>query len=214
VANAYPGYYQLLSNLENTRALIPQLEILLRQANNQLCVLLGQPVHDLLPKLGDGAVPDPSDAKKRVVRIPSPKELSVVVGIPGKFLLRRPDVKASEDQLKNQSARIGIAEAEMFPHIGINGTIGLASQHFRHLFEGKSATGAIGPTLTWDILNYGRLLSNVRFQDEQYKQLVAQYQQAILNANQDAENALVAYLKSLQQTEHLQLSADAAVKLT
>ena len=44
--NSYPGYYQLLSNLENTKALIPQLEILLREANNQLCTLLGVPVQD------------------------------------------------------------------------------------------------------------------------------------------------------------------------
>ena len=64
IANAYPGYYQLLSNLENTRALIPSLEILLRQANNQLCILLGQPVHDLLPELGDGTVPDPANPKE------------------------------------------------------------------------------------------------------------------------------------------------------
>ena len=73
IANSYPGYFQLLSNLENTRALIPQLEISLRQANNQLCILLGQPVHDLLPELGDGTVPDPSDPNKRVVRIPRPR---------------------------------------------------------------------------------------------------------------------------------------------
>ena len=160
IANAYPGYVQLLSNLENTRALIPQLEISLRQANNQLCILLGQPVYDLLPELGDGTVPDPSDPKKRVVRIPNPKDPSIVLGIPGEFLLRRPDVKASEDQLKIQSAQIGIAEAEMFPHIGINGSIGLASSQFRTLFEGKSFTGTIGPSLTWNILNYGRLLAN------------------------------------------------------
>ncbi len=214
IANSYPGYFQLLSNLENTKALIPTLEIALRQANNQLCVLLGQPVHDLLPELGDGTVPDPSDPKKRLVRIPNAKDPSVVVGIPGEFLLRRPDVRASEDQLMIQSARIGIAEAEMFPHIGINGSIGLASAQFRTLFRGKSFTGDIGPSLTWDILNYGRLLANVRFQDEQYLQFVAEYQQAVLNANQDAENSLIAYLKTLDQSEHLQISADAAVKLT
>ena len=214
IANAYPGYYQLLSNLENTKALIPQLEISLRQANNQLCILLGQPVHDLLPELGDGTVPNPSDPKKRVVRIPHAKDASVVVGIPGEFLLRRPDVKASEDQLKLQSAEIGISEAEMFPHIGINGSIGLASNSFGHLFEGRSATGNIGPSLTWNILNYGRLLANVRFQNEQYRQFVFEYQQAVLNANQDAENSLIAYLRTLDQSEHLQISADAAVKST
>jgi NodT family efflux transporter outer membrane factor (OMF) lipoprotein len=214
IANSYPGYYQLLSNLENTRALIPVLEISLRQANNQLCILLGQPVHDLLPELGDGTVPDPTDAKKRVVHIPRPKSTAVVVGIPGDLLRRRPDVQAAEDQLRIQSAQIGIAEAEMFPHIGVNGSIGLASGSFRDLFEGRSLTGNIGPTLTWNILNYGRLLANVRFQNELQRQLVAEYQQAILNANQDAENALVAYLRTLEQADHLRISATAAVNLT
>src|SRR5208337_4140359 len=70
------------------------------------------------------------------------------------------------------------------------------------------------PTLTWNILNYGRLLANVRFQNVQYRQFVATYQQAVLNANQDAENSLIAYLRTWDQAEHLQLSADAAVKLT
>jgi NodT family efflux transporter outer membrane factor (OMF) lipoprotein len=214
IANSAPGYFQLLSNLENTRALIPFLEISLRQANNQLCILLGQPVHDLLPELGDGTVADPKNPKNRFVRIPEPREPAVVVGIPGAFLLRRPDVRAAEDQLRIQSAQIGISEAEMFPHIGINGTIGLASNSFRTWFEGKSITGSIGPTLTWNILQYGRLLANVRFQNVQLQQFVSQYQQAILNANEDAENALVAYLRTIQQADHLQRSANAAVGLT
>src|SRR5262249_36798818 len=102
IANAYPGYTQLLSNLENTRALIPFLEIALRQANNQLCILLGRPVHDMLPELGDGMVPDPSDPKKTMVRIPHPRSREVVVGIPAEFLIRRPDVRASEDELRIQ----------------------------------------------------------------------------------------------------------------
>jgi NodT family efflux transporter outer membrane factor (OMF) lipoprotein len=214
IANSFPGYVQLLSNLENTKALIPSLEIALRQANNQLCILLGQPAHDLLPELGDGTVPDPANPKQRMVHIPRPKDASVVVGIPGQFLLRRPDVRAAEDQLRVQSAQIGIAEAEMFPHIGINGSIGLASNNFQHLFTDRSFTGGLGPTLTWNIFNYGRLLANVRFQNVQYRQFVATYQQAVLNANLDAENSLIAYLLSLDQAEHLHLSADAAVKLT
>ena len=65
-----------------------------------------------------------------MVRIPAPVDEAVVVGIPGDLLLRRPDVLATEDQLRIQSAQIGIAEAEMLPHIGINGTIGLAANHF------------------------------------------------------------------------------------
>jgi NodT family efflux transporter outer membrane factor (OMF) lipoprotein len=207
--NSEPAYFQLKSNLDNTRALIPPLEISLRQANNQLCILLGIPVRDLLPELGDG-IPE----GKRDVLIPRPKDDSVVVGIPGDILLRRPDVLAQERQLQIQSAQIGIAEAQMFPHIGINGSIGLAADRLSLLFNQQSWIGSIGPSLTWNILHYGRLLANVRFQNYQYQQYVLAYQQALLNANQDAENALVAYLQSLDQTRHLQDSADAAVRVT
>jgi NodT family efflux transporter outer membrane factor (OMF) lipoprotein len=205
-----PDYLQLKASLDNTKALIPQLEISLRQANNQLCILLGIPVRDLLPELGDGTVPDPADAKKRFVRIPRPKSLEVVVGIPGNLLLRRPDVIAAEEQLRIQSAQIGIAEAEMYPHIGINGSIGLAASSFNKLFDAQSGTGSIGPSLTWNILNYGRLLANVRFQNHQYQQFVANYQNTVLNANQEAESALIGFLKSQDQNQYLQNSADAA----
>jgi NodT family efflux transporter outer membrane factor (OMF) lipoprotein len=214
VANAFPGYYQLKSNLDNTRALIPLLEISLQQANNQLCTLLGMPVHDLLAELGDGTVADPADPKKRMVRIPEPSDYSVVVGIPGELLLRRPDVRAAEQTLKISSAQIGIAEAEMYPHIGINGSIGLAANKLSKLFNSQSWTGSIGPSLTWNILNYGRLLANVRLQNYVFQQDVANYQNTILNANLDAENALVAYLNTIDQSKFLQDSADSAAKLT
>jgi NodT family efflux transporter outer membrane factor (OMF) lipoprotein len=214
IANSFPGYFQLKSNLENTRALIPQLEITLRQANNQLCNLLGMPVQDLAPILGDGRSKDANSAEKGPVYIPRPVDYGVVVAIPGEFLLNRPDVKAAEQQLRIGSAQIGIAEAELLPHIGINGSIGLAAPQLGVLFNSQSGTGAIGPSLSWNILNYGRLLANVRLQNTVYQQYVAQYQQAILNANQDAENALTAYLQSMDQARHLKESADAAVKLT
>jgi outer membrane protein TolC len=220
VATSKPSYFQLKATLENTKALIPPLEISLRQANNQLCVLLGMPVHDLLPELGNGIVANPREERAGAVRIPDtvripgPREDAVVVGIPGDLLLRRPDVQAIERQLRIQSAQIGIAEAQMYPHIGINGSIGLAANRLGELFDQQSWIGNIGPSMTWNIANYGRLLANVRSQSNQYQNYVLLYQQAILNANQDAENALVAYLRSLEQAARLQASADAAVETT
>jgi NodT family efflux transporter outer membrane factor (OMF) lipoprotein len=220
VATSKPSYFQLKATLENTKALIPPLEISLRQANNQLCVLLGMPVHDLLPELGSGIVADPREERAGAVRIPDtvripgPREETVVVGIPGDLLLRRPDVQAIERLLRIQSAQIGIAEAQMYPHIGINGSIGLAANRMGELFDQQSWIGNIGPSMTWNIANYGRLLANVRSQNNQYQNYVLYYQQAILNANQDAENALVAYLRSLEQAARLQASADAAVETT
>jgi NodT family efflux transporter outer membrane factor (OMF) lipoprotein len=214
IANSKPAYFQLKSNLENTKALIPPLEISLRQANNQLCILLGIPVRDLLPELGDGLVPDPRDSSKRIVRIPRPREETVVLTIPGETLLNRPDVRAMEEQVHIQSAQIGIAEGEMLPHIGINGNIGLAANRLKTLFNQQSLLGSIGPSLAWNIFEYGRLLANVRFQNEEYQNVVLAYQQTILNANQDVENSLVAYLQSLDQSKYLQESARAAVEVS
>jgi NodT family efflux transporter outer membrane factor (OMF) lipoprotein len=214
VANSSPGYFQLRSNLENTRALIPLLELSLRQANNQLCVLLGLPVRDLLPELGDGAGPDPKDKTKSLVLIPRPKDESIVVGIQGDLLLRRPDVLAAEALVRNQSAQIGVSEAQMYPHVAMNGSIGLAANSITKLFSPGSWTGSIGPSLSWAILNYGRLLGNVRLQNATYQADVATYQNTLLTANQEAESALAGYLLSLDQARHLQESADSAAQLT
>ncbi|MSQ94276.1 MAG: TolC family protein [Gemmataceae bacterium] len=209
-----PGYYQLKSNLDATRALIEPLEAALRQSNNQLCILLGMPVRDLLPELGDGLRPDTANPKEQKIHIPRPKSDEVIVGIPAEMLLRRPDVIAAEQHLKIQSAQIGIAEAEMYSHLGINGSIGLAASSINQVFTKYSWTGSIGPSMTWNILNYGRLLGNVRVQNAQYQQFVAQYQATVLNANQDAENAMVAYMRSLDQAKYLRDSAISAKNVT
>ncbi len=117
-------------------------------------------------------------------------------------------------RLRIQSAQIGIAEAEMLPHIGVNGSIGVAANRLNQLFDQQSQIGSVGPSLTWNIFNYGRLLANVRSQNNLYQQYVLAYQQAVLNANQDAENALVGYLQTLVQSKRLHESANDAVEVT
>jgi outer membrane protein TolC len=214
VANSKPAYFQIKSTLDNTRSLIPPLQAALRQTNNQLCNLLGIPVRDLLPELGDGRVQDPKNAKNRIVHIPRPMDDKVVVGIPAELLLKRPDVQATERQLRIQSAQIGIAEAQLFPHVGINGTIGLAADRINQVVTPQSWIGSFGPSMTWNIMNYGRLLANVRSQDLAFQQYVKVYQQAILNANQDVENALIAYLRSIEQRDLLQASARDSIEVT
>ena len=216
IANSKPAYFQLKSNLDATRALIPPLEIALRLANNQLCSLLGYPMHDLSPELGDGMVVRGRTRTRRIriVRVPRAKDDAVVVGIPADTLLHRPDIIATERQLRIQSAQIGIAEAELLPHIGINGTIGLAANRLDQVFNQQSLIGSIGPSLSWNILNYGRLLAQVRSQNNLFQLFALQYQQALLNANQDAENSIVGYLKQLTATKELQDSSEAAVEVT
>jgi NodT family efflux transporter outer membrane factor (OMF) lipoprotein len=178
---------QARSTLEQTEAGIPELEIMQRQAANQLCILLGIPPERLTVRLGTGSIPMAPAA--------------VAVGIPADLLRRRPDVRRAERQAAAQSAQIGIAEAEFYPHIALNGTIGFSAANFNKLFQERALTGGVGPTFTWNILNYGRVLNNVRLQDSRFQELVATYQNTVLSANQDVENGLVMFLRAQQRTK-------------
>jgi NodT family efflux transporter outer membrane factor (OMF) lipoprotein len=179
--------FEVQSTLEQTEATIPELEIARRQAANQLCILLGIPPQDLQARLGCGSIPT----------VPT----EVAAGIPADLLRRRPDVRRAERQAAAQSAQIGIAEAEFYPHIAINGTIGLAAENFSDLFQEKALTGSVGPGFTWNILNYGRLSNNVHLQDARFKELVTTYQNTVLSAAQDVENGMVTFLRAQQRAK-------------
>ncbi|MDB5312889.1 MAG: efflux transporter, outer rane factor lipoprotein NodT family [Gemmataceae bacterium] len=194
---------QARSTLEQTEAQIPELEIGLRQANNQLCVLLGIPPEELRARLGPGGIPT------------APAE--VAAGIPADLLRRRPDVRRAERQAAAQSAQIGIAEAEFYPHISITGTINYSAGTPRLTPVGVLATlvgppqgldGNIGPTFQWNILNFGRILNNVRLQDARFEELVAAYQNAVLTAAQDVENGLVTFLRAQERAKLQAASVD------
>jgi NodT family efflux transporter outer membrane factor (OMF) lipoprotein len=187
---------QMRSNLTDTLALKEQLEIGLRQANNRLCILLGIPVRDLVPELGDEPLPV------------TPPE--VVVGIPADLLRRRPDVRRSERQVAAQSARIGIATSNLYPHLTLLGTIGWEAQNFSDLFHSKSLIGTIGPSIRWDILNYGRLLNGIRVEDARFQTTVLDYQNIVLRAGREVEDGLVLFLRSQTQERQLRESAKEA----
>lgn len=189
---------QAKSNLAQTESLIPPLQISLRQAGNQLCVLLGIPAEDLEKVIGPGAIP-------RVAP-------EVAVGIPAELLRRRPDVRRDERLLAAQSARIGIATTNLYPQISILGVIGVEASLLPDLFTEQSHIGNIGPSLRWDILNYGRNLNRIREQDAFFQELVARYQNTVLVANQEVENGLVAFLQYQVQVRSQGRAVDAASK--
>jgi NodT family efflux transporter outer membrane factor (OMF) lipoprotein len=189
---------QAQSNLSQTESQIPQLKIQLRQQNNQLAILLGIPPEDLLPRLGAADIPAaPTD---------------VAAGIPADLLRRRPDVRKAERQAAAQSAEIGIAEADFYPHLFLNGNFGYSAQFFNRLFRPTAFEGTFGPTFQWNLLNYGRILNNVRAQDAQFQALVAAYQNTVLTAAQEVENGLVTFLEAQDQVKFLRESVRAAEK--
>jgi NodT family efflux transporter outer membrane factor (OMF) lipoprotein len=184
------------SNLEATRASIRPLEIGLRQANNRLCTLLGAPTIDLSELLGGGR------------GIPSAPD-EVAVGIPADLLRRRPDVRAAERQVAAQSAQIGVALADFYPSIAVTGEISVRAEEFEDLFKSLSNGGSVGPSFRWNVLNYGRIRNNVRIQDARFQELIAAYQNAVLSANQEVEDALVAFLQTQEQVKSLAASVQA-----
>jgi outer membrane protein TolC len=136
--------------------------------------------------------------------------VEAAVGIPADLLRRRPDVRRAERQAASQSADIGVAEAEFYPHIAINGTWEYSAEFFKDLWSSKALAGSVGPTFTWNILNYGRILNNVRLQDAKFEELVATYQNTVLSAAQDVENGLVTFLEGQQRTKFQAASVTAA----
>jgi NodT family efflux transporter outer membrane factor (OMF) lipoprotein len=189
---------QARSTLAQTESQIPELEILLRQTQNRLCTLLGIPPEDLAVKLGPAPIPT------------APPE--VAVGIPADLLRRRPDVRRAERLAAAQSAEIGIAEADFYPAIFINGTIGYSAQQFKDLWRSSAFTGSVGPSFHWNILNYGRILNGVRLERAKFEEAVANYQETVLKANQEVEDGLVTFLKAQQRARFLNVSVDEALE--
>jgi NodT family efflux transporter outer membrane factor (OMF) lipoprotein len=190
----------LLAQLEST---VPVLESGLRQANNQICVLLGMPPTELAARLGKAPIPV------------SPPE--VVVGIPADLIRRRPDLRSAERQVAAQNAQIGVAEANLYPAFFLSGTLGFEAKDFAQLFKSDSFTGTIGPSFQWPILNYGRIMNNVRLQDFKTQELVGVYQQKVLTAAQEVEGGIISFLNSRRESVYLAVSvvaAQRAVKIT
>jgi NodT family efflux transporter outer membrane factor (OMF) lipoprotein len=195
--------FQAQNVLGQTQAAIPQLTIQLEQFQNALCVLLGIPPQSLGLSF--------SRLRGRIPQRPR----TVAVGVPANLLRRRPDVRAAELAALAQSAQIGVVEAELYPAISITGTFGgsasTANGHnLGQLFTSKGMTYAAGPAFQWNILNYGQITNNVRLQDAKLQQLLVDYQNTVLSAQQQVDNALVGFVQSQAQVVFLRSSAQAA----
>ena len=179
---------QAAALLYNTRAEVPSLEVSIQQSKNALALLLGESPQEFnaLALTGEG--------------IPTVKA-SVALGMPQNLLRQRPDIRSAERQLAAQSAQIGFAVTELYPHFSIGGSIGTSAMETDNLFSNNSEVWNYSGGFEWNVLNYGRLESNVRLQDAVFQQLLEDYRFTVLQAQVDVENAIVAYLKSHEQVE-------------
>ena len=192
--------------LKQTQATIPPLEAGLRQAKNALAILLGILPTEVQDLLGP-AQPIPT------------APIEVAVGIPAELLRRRPDIRLAEFQAAAQSAQIGVAKADLYPSFSLVGSIGLQSSDkggilsnsatFSDLFTSGGITYFVGPSIQWPIFNYGRLKNNVRVQDARFQQLVVNYQNKVLEAAREVEDAMVGFFRSQEEVKFLEDSVKA-----
>ncbi len=174
---------QAESTLKQTEAAIPLLEIDMRQANDQLCTLLGIPPADLMCMLGNASIPT------------TPPE--VAIGIPCEMLRRRPDIRRAERTAAAQAEQIGIAEADLYPIFSIGGADGMVGRRISPIcLPPQAFNGNVGPSFNWKLLNYGRIVNNVHLQDAKFQELIATYQNTVLVANQEVEDGSGDFLAS------------------
>lgn len=190
---------QALYNLESSRSQMPTLRTGLEEAMNRISVLLGeQPgkVHEELKS------PEPIPAAP----------LKLAVGIPADAMRRRPDVRRAERNMAAQTARVGVATADLYPKFKLTGTIGMAALTPGNLFSAGNQTYNYGAGITLPIFHGGAIRQNIEVQSALQEQYLMAYETAVLTALEEVENCIVAYAEEQQRLQSLSEATTAAQK--
>ena len=188
---------QARSNREQTRAQIPSLDTSLAEAEHRLDILLGKA---------------PGTLHLRLVvtgELPTVPE-QIAVGIPADAMRQRPDVRAAERNLAAETARVGMAEAARYPSFNLSGSIGLESLTMGALGNSDAATSSLLAGITGPIFDAGRLRAQMEIQNAVLEQAYVMYEQAVLTALQDVENALVSLARNRERVKALTNAAESA----
>jgi len=188
---------QARSNREQTRAEIPTLETGLAEAEHRLDILMGKAPGTLHSRLAAGS------------GLPAVPE-RVAVGIPADTLRQRPDVRAAERTLAAETARVGVAQAARYPAFNLSGSIGLEALTIGALDSSGAVAWGLLAGITAPIFDAGRLRSQVEIQDAVREQAQVSYEQTVLGALQEVENALVALTRNRERSAALTIATQSA----
>ncbi len=192
---------QARASLEQTRASLPDLQIELARANNRLSVLTGQT---------PGAVNERLSTDQPLPALPS----KVATGIPATVLTQRPDLREAERNLAAETARVGQAMARRYPSLNLGGSIGWTAFTLSGIGPANSLIGVLAGTLSATLFDGGRLRSEVDAQTAVQEQALFNYEQTVLQALEEVENALISHALSRQRvqswTDSARASASAA----
>ena len=175
---------QFVAERANAAARVAELERQKVQKENQLSVLLGR---------NPGRIARGRTLTEQVIPPDVPP------GLPSELLQRRPDVVQAEQVLAASTARIGMAKADRFPKLSITGILGVASPQLSRLVADETAFGVVGPSVAGPLLNAQILGFQQEAAEAQARGLLAQYEQTILVAFREVEDALVAVTTAREQ---------------
>ncbi len=183
-------------NVASTEAFVPRLQANLTRAMNRLGVLLGQrpsALHaELAPEL---PVPPPPDR--------------VLVGMPADLLRQRPDIRGAERALAAQTARVGVATADLYPAFSLSGTFAFETTTSSFL-EFDDRAYSFGPSFRWNIFDGGRVRNRIRLEDARTAEALIVYERTVLDALEEVESAFAAYVQERRRLAALQRAVTAA----
>jgi multidrug efflux system outer membrane protein len=185
------------AQLESTLASIPPLESAINSAAHRLAVLLGETPETFVQALAaDGELP----ALPQVLDI----------GEPAGMLRRRADVRFAEYALRAETARVGVATADLFPRVSLLGTVGYVSTSASDLGGSDTRTTRFGPFLSWAAFDLGRVRANIRVANADMDAALLRYEQTVLVALEETENALFGYTRARTRQARLEVAAEAS----
>jgi len=180
-----------------TLSAIPELEISLINVRNALAAALGRP---------PGALPELEQLPEDLPSV----EPVVIRDIPARLLARRPDIRTAAWRVAAQSAQIGLAKADYYPAISLLGTLGWSGNSLTA--SPDVGTLAAGPAVTWNVFDYGRIGNNVRVQDARLQQAIGAYQDSVLQAAREIDDAAISVIKTGERKEILTAAVEAATR--
>jgi multidrug efflux system outer membrane protein len=152
----------------------------------------------------------------------SPKDLPAIakalpVGDPGELLQRRPDVRAAERRLAASTADVGVATADLFPRVSLSGFLGFIAGRGSQIGSSAARAWSLGPSITWAAFDLGSVRARIRGANAEAEGALATYEQQVLLALEESENAFSDYgkrqqrlLSLIKQSESSRAAADLA----
>ena len=170
----------------STKSSIPQIESGINQYITTLAILLGTYPQEIRPTLeSPGILPDYMEP--------------IGVGLPADLLLRRPDIRSAERSVNAQAALVGASKSDWLPQIFLKGSLGYAAKDLKDLTHHKSMTYEIAPALSWTLFKGTQLVNATKLAKAQLNEAINQFNQTVLTAVQETDNAMNAYRNSIKQ---------------